>query len=364
MDAGVGPARVPAIEIRLGLVQALEAQALERRRLRVADGRLDLPLAIGMPDATGQRDRAVMREDVAVERVEGGIVDVRGEDALLEVIEDDRVDRPAEPTEGLLVQLGPAARARLEGEQADALAAVAQGEDEQPGPAVLARDGVADHRPGAVVDLAFLAGGGDDHRMSVRRALAAELPHEAAHAGVAGREAVLIDEVLPDRHGVAAAAQGQRDQLAVRLTGAGGRSPLAGRGPRGQVREARREPLEVGGPLTGRICRVGGHRTGRFWRWPGPARPADRDPSRLEIGARRLATDSRRLFNAAERPAQPPQSENLLLSVVPQDVGHSGGRPQGPLPRQRPGASLPHWPGFRCPRLAGFGCPPRGSDPI
>jgi hypothetical protein len=38
------------------LVEALEAQALERRLLRVADGRLDLALAIGVPDPTGQRD--------------------------------------------------------------------------------------------------------------------------------------------------------------------------------------------------------------------------------------------------------------------------------------------------------------------
>jgi hypothetical protein len=72
--------------------------AVEGRRLGVAHGRLDLPLAIGMADATGQRHGAVVREHVPVERVQGGIVDVGREHALLEVIEDGGADghpRPA-----------------------------------------------------------------------------------------------------------------------------------------------------------------------------------------------------------------------------------------------------------------------------
>ena len=44
VDAGVGPARLPAIEIGLGLVERLEAQPLERRFLGMADGRLYLAL--------------------------------------------------------------------------------------------------------------------------------------------------------------------------------------------------------------------------------------------------------------------------------------------------------------------------------
>jgi len=131
VDTGVGPAGVPAIEIPPGLVERLEAQALERRALRVADRRLDLPLAIRIADATGQRDGAVVDEHIAVERVEGRIVDVGPEHALLEIVEDDDAHGGPEPAERLFVQLGPAARARLEGEQADALAAVAEGEDEQ-----------------------------------------------------------------------------------------------------------------------------------------------------------------------------------------------------------------------------------------
>lgn len=47
MDAGIRPVRLPATEIDLGLVQRLEAQAEERRLLRVADTGLDFALAIG-----------------------------------------------------------------------------------------------------------------------------------------------------------------------------------------------------------------------------------------------------------------------------------------------------------------------------
>src|SRR5207253_6135433 len=177
---------------------------------------------------------------------------------------------------------------------------------------------------------------------------AAGLHHEAPHARIRGREAVLIDEVLPDRHGVATAAESQLDELAVRRAGTRGRGPVARRRPRRELRKAWRARPGVGG-----------HLTGRFWWRPPAAGRADRDSGGLEIAARRLATNAGRLFDAAERPAQPPQSENLLPLVIPQDVGHSGGEPCAPPPRQRLGTALLHWPVFRCPRLAGFGCPPR-----
>jgi hypothetical protein len=326
----------------------LEAQPLEGRGLRVADGRLDLALAIGVADAAGQRHRAVVGEHIAEERIQGRIVDVRREHAFLEVVEDDGGDGTAESAERLLVQLGPAPRARGEGQQAHALAAVAEGEDEQASAAVLARARMPHHRPVAVVDLPFLAGRGHDHGVGVGAALAAQLAHEAAYARVTTGEAVLIDEVLPDRHGVPAAVEGQLDQLAVRLAGARRRC-AAGRGwPRRGGQEPRRQRGGVGGHLTGRFCRVGGHLTGRFWR-PALAGVADRDPGGLEVRAGRLATDTGRVFDAAERPSEPPQGEDLVLLLVSQEVGHPGGGSQIPPPRQRLGAPLPHWPVFRCP---------------
>src|SRR5206468_4482681 len=51
----------------------------------------------------------------------------------------------------------------------------------------------------------------------------------APHTRVAGGEPVLVDEVLPDRHGVAAVAERRLNYLAVRLARAGGRSPTGRR---------------------------------------------------------------------------------------------------------------------------------------
>src|SRR6266540_1811551 len=77
-------------------------------------------------------------------------------------------------------------------------------------------------------------------------------------------------------------------------------------------------------------------------------------PAAFEVRAGGLAPDAGRVFDAAERPSEPPQGEDLLLLVVSQDVGHPGGGSQVPPPRHVLGASLPHWPVFRYPRLAGF----------
>jgi hypothetical protein len=180
----------------------------------MADRRLDFPLAIRIPDAAGQCDGAVMREHVAVERVQRGVVEVRRQHALPQIVEDDDLDRPAQPPKRLLVQLGPAPGARLKGQQPDALAAVAQGEDKEPRAPVLARDRMSDHRAVAVIDLAFLPGGRHDHRMRLGGPLTPERDDEAPDARVLGREAVIIDQIAPDRHGVAAAGEGRLDELA------------------------------------------------------------------------------------------------------------------------------------------------------
>jgi len=54
-----------------------------------------------MADAARQRDDTVVREDVTVERIEHRIVDVRREDAFLEIVEDDDLHRAAEPAKRL-----------------------------------------------------------------------------------------------------------------------------------------------------------------------------------------------------------------------------------------------------------------------
>ena len=129
---------------------------------------------------------------------------------------------PPRPAEGLLMQFRPSAGAGLEDEQTDRLAAVAQGQHEQAGAAVLATLRVADHGAGAVIHLGFFTGRGHDHGVSLRDRCAAELADKAPHALIAAGEAGLRNQILPDGHGVAATGQTQFDQLAIRFTGTGG----------------------------------------------------------------------------------------------------------------------------------------------
>jgi hypothetical protein len=71
----------------LRLVETLEAQSFERRLLRMADARFDLPFAIGIADPAREGDYPVMREYIAIEGIERGVVDVRGEDPFFQIIE-------------------------------------------------------------------------------------------------------------------------------------------------------------------------------------------------------------------------------------------------------------------------------------
>ena len=93
VDARVGPVLFPAIQIGLRGLDRLEALPVQRRLLRVADAGFDFALPIGIADATRQRHDAVMREHVAIERIERRVVDVGREHALFEVVEDDDLRR-------------------------------------------------------------------------------------------------------------------------------------------------------------------------------------------------------------------------------------------------------------------------------
>jgi hypothetical protein len=117
------------------------------------------------------------------------------------------------------------------------------------------------------------------------RTLAAHLDHEAPDAGVPGREAELINQVLPDRHGVAAPAEGQLDQLAY-SSGTGGRRPAWGcGGPVGS-------PAGVGNPRQGRWTSHWPELPGRWthlwsvrWRPPGSySEDVDQNPFSRYVG--------------------------------------------------------------------------------
>ena len=87
MDACIGPAFFPAVEIPLRFFQALEAHPFEWGSLRVADARFHFPFAIGILGPARQRYHAVVREHIAEQRVDRGIVDVGSRHTFSQVVE-------------------------------------------------------------------------------------------------------------------------------------------------------------------------------------------------------------------------------------------------------------------------------------
>ena len=61
----------PVIQVRLRLFQALEAQPFQRCLLGMPDAALDLPLPIRIANAARQGDGAVVRQQIAIERIQG-----------------------------------------------------------------------------------------------------------------------------------------------------------------------------------------------------------------------------------------------------------------------------------------------------
>ena len=103
MDARVGPLGFPVIQVSLRLFQTLKTQALQRCVLGVPHAALYFPFAIRISDAARQRDGAIVSQHVAIQRVQGRIVDVRLEHSFAEVVEHDRAAGATQPAERLLV---------------------------------------------------------------------------------------------------------------------------------------------------------------------------------------------------------------------------------------------------------------------
>src|ERR1700722_15611560 len=68
MNAGIGTACLPTIQIGLGLLQALKAFSLEGS-LSVADAGFNFSFSIWILDPTGHGDSAIVRQDIAIERI-------------------------------------------------------------------------------------------------------------------------------------------------------------------------------------------------------------------------------------------------------------------------------------------------------
>jgi hypothetical protein len=87
----------------LSLFQTLEAQTFQRCFLRVTDAGFDFAFAVGILNAAGHGHRAVVRQHVAIERIQSGIVNVRDEHALAQIVEHDDARGAAQPAKSSLV---------------------------------------------------------------------------------------------------------------------------------------------------------------------------------------------------------------------------------------------------------------------
>src|SRR5438445_8418866 len=164
VDAGIVTTSLPMVQISLRFFQALEAFSLERCFLGVSDGGLDFSFSIGIFDPARQGDHAVVGEDVAIEWIQSGIVDVGDEHAFAQVIEHDDTGTTTQSAKRFLVQLGPDARAGAESQQAYGLTAIAERQHEQSCASIFAGLRIADHRAGAVIDLGLFSWRGKDYR--------------------------------------------------------------------------------------------------------------------------------------------------------------------------------------------------------
>ena len=107
MNASIGAASFPTIQIGLCFFQTLEAFPFERCLLGMSDGGLDFFFSIGIFNPARQSHHSVVRQHVAIEWIQSGIIEIRDEDAFPQVVENDDAGTATQSTEGSLVQLGP-----------------------------------------------------------------------------------------------------------------------------------------------------------------------------------------------------------------------------------------------------------------
>src|SRR3954452_3776519 len=74
---------------------------------------------------------------------------------------------------------------------------------------------IPDHGAGAVINLPFLTRGGFNPHSGFGRDGDLQLAYEALDTLITGAETLVIDQVLPDRHGIAALQESRLDGFAV-----------------------------------------------------------------------------------------------------------------------------------------------------
>lgn len=176
----------------------LEAPSGQRGALGMLNRILDASFPIGIGHPRGIGDHGVMSQHRAVNRVEPGLVQIRLEDAFLQVVEHDIAGDPAKIPERLFVELRPDLLARLPDHPPEAAPRVAQRHHEEAGTTVPPALRINRRRTLAIVDLSLLA----REELKAIKLLGVGVPqraHKPLDALVAGRKAKLIDQVLVNR---------------------------------------------------------------------------------------------------------------------------------------------------------------------
>jgi len=73
----------------------------------VTDARFDFALSIWILNATGHGHGTVVREHIAIEGIERGIVNVGGQHTLTQIVEHHDARTATHPAKRFLVQFGP-----------------------------------------------------------------------------------------------------------------------------------------------------------------------------------------------------------------------------------------------------------------
>src|ERR1700751_5281087 len=119
------------------------------------------------------------------------------------------------------MQFAPGAYTRSPSQQAHRFPAVAERQDEQPRPTILAALWMAHQRTTAVVDLPLISRCREDDARCCWTLRSAQLAHQTLHRLIASCKTVVGNQVLPDGHGIPATTESQLDELAVRFARAG-----------------------------------------------------------------------------------------------------------------------------------------------
>ena len=247
MDARVGPVLFPAIEIALAPPRgSRSACPLSGVRWAWPTPDSTFPFAIGIADPARQRDHAVVREHVAIERIEGGIVDVGLEHALLQIVEHDDLGHPPSRRKAFSCSSAQIRVLDRQHQQAHRLAAIAERQDEEPRAASTCRS--LGHAPSGppVVDLRLFAGCREDdaRRRDVARPRSLRTKRLTPHSR---RETVVRSRSCQIAMALRAATERQVDCSRY------GSQALGGGLASWAARLARRR--KVGGHLYGRFCR-------------------------------------------------------------------------------------------------------------